>query len=68
MQILGMAAYTDEELTRFILSSSTASPLERELAKRLDQSALSLASFRVECSVLSSLCREYEQTTLVQVL
>lgn len=67
MQVLGMTAYTDGELARFILNSSTASILERELAKRLDRAATALSSLQIECSVLSSVCREYEQTS-VQVL
>lgn len=67
MQVLGMTAYTDGELTRFILNSQTASILERELAKRLDQAATALSSLQIEYSILSSVCREYEQTS-VQVL
>jgi len=62
-----MTAYTDGELTRFILNSQTASILERELAKRLDQAATALSSLQIEYSILSSVCREYEQTS-VQVL
>jgi hypothetical protein len=67
VQVLGMTAYTDGELTRFILNSQTASILERELAKRLDQAATALSSLQIEYSILSSVCREYEQTS-VQVL